>query len=595
MLKIKNITMRNIQSVGALTQTVLLDDYSLSLILGENLDLGGSSHRNGVGKTTMVHAISYAIYGAALGKIKVDNLINKTNKKAMVVSVDFEVDGKSYRIERGRKPNFLRYYVNDGLVKAPDSDEAAGESKWTQNEIERVVGMSHDMFKCIVAMSADHIPFLQQRDKEQRELIEELLSISKLSLKAAALKEEIKNVKDEIKGEEIRIKTVTDANSKVQRSINDLRFQENLWDRQHDLKLEKLRKAIAQMQSIDIEAEIENHRALSKWNALSGEVSVLERELMRLEKTFNGADANLTRIRAQITSAEAKSCPTCGSELHDDKHEEILKDYRTRESAYLEERTGAENEMLDLANGLEVKLGELSGLGAQPVVSYDSIEEALNHRHTLDKLQSDLTREEATENPFIDQIANLTATALQEVTYDYLNALSKLREHQEYLLKLLTSKDSFIRKKIIDQNLPYLNVRLNHYLSELNLDFEVVFQSDLSVEITRLGNDYDYENLSKGERNRLSLGLAWAFRDVWESQNQHVNLLFIDEMVDTGMDPAGMEYSLAVLKKLARDRGKNVFLISHDDDLTSRVGRVLLVQKENGFTTYVTDYEANEQ
>ena len=595
MLKIKNVTLRNFQSVGALTQTVLLDDYSLSLILGENLDLGGSSHRNGVGKTTMMHAISYALYGGALGKIKVDNLINKTNKKGMVVSVDYEVDGRSYRIERGRKPNFLRYYVNDGLVTAPDTDEGAGESKWTQNEIERVIGMSHDMFKSIVAMSADHQPFLQQRDKEQRELIEELLSISKLSLKAAALKEEIKNVKDEIKVEEVRIKTVTDANAKVQRSINDLRFQESLWDRKHAQNIEKLRRAIEQMQSLDIEAEIANHRALSKWSVLSNDVARLEQDLVRVEKVFTSADSNLKRIQSQIASAEAKSCPTCGSELHDDKHEEILADYRSRETAYQTDRTAAESEMLTLAGTLEEKLLEFTALGQQPVVSYDSIEEALNHRHTLDKLQSDLVREENTENPYIDQIANLSASALQEITYDYLNVLSKLREHQEYLLKLLTSKDSFIRKKIIDQNLPYLNVRLNHYLAELNLDFEVVFQSDLSVEITRLGNDYDYENLSKGERNRLSLGLAWAFRDVWESQNQHVNLLLIDEMVDTGMDPAGMEYSLGVLKKLARDRGKNVFLISHDDDLTSRVGRVLLVQKENGFTTYVTDYEANEQ
>jgi DNA repair exonuclease SbcCD ATPase subunit len=595
MLKIKNVTMRNFQSVGALTQTVLLDDYSLSLILGENLDLGGSAHRNGVGKTTMVHAISYALFGLPMGKIKVDNLINKKNKKGMSVSVDFEVDGRGYRVERGRKPNYLKYYVNDGLVNAPETDEGHGESKWTQNEIEKVVGMSHDMFKAIIALSADHQPFLQQREKEQRELIEELLSISKLSSKAAALKDEIKNVRDEIKAEEIRIKAVTDANAKVQKSISDLRFQESLWDRKHAQNLDKLRKAIEQMQSIDIEVEIENHRALSKWSSLNTEVTVLERDLVRVEKSFTSADVSLTRIQAQIASAEAKNCPTCGGELHDDKHEQILADYRTRESAYSAERTSAEAEMLTLANALEISMGDLAALGARPVVSYDSMEEALNHRHTLDKLTSDLAREEATENPYIDQIANLTASALQEVTYDYVNALQKLREHQEYLLKLLTSKDSFIRKKIIDQNLPYLNVRLNHYLTELNFDFEVVFQSDLGVEITRLGEDYDYESLSKGERNRLSLGLAWGFRDVWESQNQHVNLLFIDEMVDTGMDPAGMEYSLAVLKKTARERGKNIFLISHDDNLTSRVGRVMLVQKENGFTTYVTDYEANEQ
>ena len=595
MLKIKNVTMRNFQSVGNVTQTILLDDYGLSLIVGENVDLGSAGHRNGVGKTTMIQAISYGLYGAPMGKIKIDNLINKANKKGMAVSVDFEVDGRSYRVERGRKPNYLKYYVNDGLVNAPETDEGHGENKWTQNEILKVIGMSHDMFQAIVALSSDATPFLKQRDKEQRTLIEELLSISKLSLKGAALKDETKNVRDEIRGEEARIRAVTDANSKVQKSINDLRFQENLWDGKRTRNIEKLAKAIEQMQSIDIESEIQNHKSLTKWTELNGDIRRLEADLVRIEKAFSSADASFSRVNGQIESAEAKSCPTCGGELHDDKHEEILTGYRERAKEYEADRNEAEKELIEIAEVLEVKMAELGELGTAPEVTYDSIEEALNHRHTLDKLQSDLIREDAAENPYVDQIANLSDTAIQEISYDYLNELGRLREHQEYLYKLLTSKDSFIRKKIIDQNLTYLNVRLNYYLEQLNLDFEVVFQSDLSVEITRLGSDYDFENLSKGERNRLTLALAWGFRDVWESQNQNLNLLFIDELVDTGMDPAGMEYALSVLKKAARERGKNVFLISHNDDLTSRVGRVLLVQKENGFTTYITDYESSEQ
>ena len=181
-----------------------------------------------------------------------------------------------------------------------------------------------------------------------------------------------------------------------------------------------------------------------------------------------------------------------------------------------------------------------------------------------------------------------------EVSWDHVNALSSLKDHQEFLLKLLTSKDSFIRKKIIDQNLAYLNNRLTYYLDKMGLPHTVLFQNDLSVLITQLGQDLDFDNLSRGERNRLILGLSWAFRDVWESLYQQINLLFVDELIDNGLDASGVEGALAVLKKMARERKKNIFLISHKDELIGRVNNVLKVVKENGFTSYANDLEITE-
>ena len=185
-------------------------------------------------------------------------------------------------------------------------------------------------------------------------------------------------------------------------------------------------------------------------------------------------------------------------------------------------------------------------------------------------------------------------TAIQEVSWDTINTLTNFKEHQEFLLKLLTNKDSFIRKKIIDQNLAYLNNRLTYYLDRLGLPHQVVFLNDLSVEITQLGQDLDFDNLSRGERNRLILGMSFAFRDVWESLYQNINLLFIDELIDSGMDASGVENSLAVIKKMGRERSKNVFLISHKDELVGRVNHVMKVIKENGFTSYENDIEIVE-
>ena len=240
-----------------------------------------------------------------------------------------------------------------------------------------------------------------------------------------------------------------------------------------------------------------------------------------------------------------------------------------------------------------VKTGllELGDMPRPPTTFYDTEAEALGHKNNLASLEKDLEAKAVESNPYNEQIEELKKTALQEITWNTVNELTKVKEHQEFLYKLLTNKDSFIRKKIIDQNLTFLNKRLSYYIDKMGLPHRVVFMNDLNVEITQLGQDLDFDNLSRGERNRLILSLSFAFRDVWENLYQHINLLFVDELIDAGMDAAGVEAGLAVLKKMARERNKNIFLISHKDELVGRVNTVLKVVKENGFTSYDTNPE----
>ena len=230
-------------------------------------------------------------------------------------------------------------------------------------------------------------------------------------------------------------------------------------------------------------------------------------------------------------------------------------------------------------------------LGTQPQVFYDREADAVEHRATLANLQQTLANKQNETDPYAEQIEEMTKTALEEISYDLMNQLTSTRDHEEFLLKLLTNKDSFIRKKIIDQNLNYLNTRLSYYLEKIGLPHQVAFQNDLTVSITELGRDLDFDNLSRGERNRLILSLSWAFRDVWESLYQKINLLFVDELVDSGLDSSGMESSLAILKKISRDSKKSVWLVSHRDELVARVENILRVTKSNGFTTYGSDIE----
>lgn len=588
MLTINNVTLKNFMSVGNVTQAVPLNGSALTLILGENVDQGGGGYKNGVGKSTLVHAICFAIYGLPLTNIKRDNLVNSLNQRGMVVTLDYENAGRRYRIERGRKPNFLKYYVNDDLVNTADTDEAHGESKITQREIEKVFALSHSMFKQIVALHTKTIPFLSLGAGAQRELIEELISITALSQKAETLKNSIKEVKNEIQNEEIRIKTVNEGNERVQRAINDLNFKSNVWDRDHTKKLESLAMALVQLEEINIDEEIEKHKTKKQWDTLNSEVVTLDKEFNRSKRTISSYESALKTKRSQLESAHAHSCPTCGQEVHDTAHETIVSQLEAEIAEIDTELLNQRSEQEALESALLVSAQALSDLGDRPVCAYRSVEEAYEHRNSLDKLRTELERESLIDNPFLDQIANLSESGLQEVSYDYINELSKMKEHQDFLLKLLVSKDSFIRKKIIDQNLTYLNFRLGHYLNKLNLPHEVEFKSDLSVEITQLGKDFDFEQLSNGEANRLILSLTWAFRDVWESMNHKMNLLIIDELVDSGMDSSGTDAALEVLRDMCRNGQKNIFLISHKDGLETRVDRVAVVQKENNFTTYAS-------
>ena len=225
-------------------------------------------------------------------------------------------------------------------------------------------------------------------------------------------------------------------------------------------------------------------------------------------------------------------------------------------------------------------------VGTKPDAFYNTLEEALNHKHTLETLNIQMETRANESNPYTEQIESTRTDALQEINYDLINADTSTLEHQDFLLKLLTDKDSFVRKQIISQNLTFLNNKLSHYIGLIGLRHIIEFKDDLSVEITDLGKDFDFDNLSRGEKNRVILSLSWAFRDVWENLYSPINLLFVDEVIDSGMDDAGVENSLSILKSMTREQNKSIWLISHKNELISRVNNVLNVIKENGFTSF---------
>ena len=691
MIQIKNLTVKNFMSVGNATQGIDFDRKDLTLVLGENLDLGGDGSRNGTGKTTIINALSYALYGQALSNIRKDNLVNKTNGKNMLVSLDFTVNGTEYKIERGRKPNVLRFYVNSEAQIS--TDEAQGDSRETQDAIERIMNMSHDMFKHVLALNTYTEPFLSLKANDQRNIIEQLLGITLLSERADAIKELNRQTKDAISQEEFRIRATQDANKRIEEQIESLRRRQVLWQKKYDSDVAYLVAQYDELAKIDIEVELLAHKDLAIWtskksqydaynalvarqtawqqkhaievatarqaysdkNRIDIETELLSwtelaaynqraKDITELEKLIARCVADeakeqkvTDKLRAEIEELKNHKCYACGQDFHDANHENVLeaKLKALQESAlqalatnsqWVENtdalkalgelgtkptthyKTEAEairhsSELNSLKQVLDTKEAEVNPYTEQlaeldevvvppmPVTHYDTETKAVEHRSRVNTLLNQIAVKGEEQDPYTEQITEMQQQALQVVSYDALNDLTRLQEHQDFLLKLLTSKDSFVRKKIIDQNLSYLNARLTHYLDRIGLPHTVRFQNDLSVSIEELGRELDFDNLSRGERNRLILSMSWAFRDVWESLYSPINLLFIDELIDNGLDTQGVENALALLKKMSRERHKSIWLVSHRDELAGRVENILKVVKENGFTSYNTDID----
>jgi DNA repair exonuclease SbcCD ATPase subunit len=503
----------------------------------------------------------------------------------MVVSVEFEKNGIEYKIERARRPNFLKFYVNG---EEKEDQEQQGDSRETQKDIEKLIGFSHNMFKHIVALNTYTEPFLGMKANDQRAMIEQLLGITELSEKAEILKVRLKDTRDTIKEEEIRINAVKDSNSRVEKSIKDIESRSKAWQKNSNDKIANFETAIATLQEIDIDTELESHTILSEINEKSNLKKQLKKDLDASVSSLKRSDNRIQELKVNIEKAKEGVCPACEqSTAHLDTHEEYTKDLESKLATEQEHFKELDENIETITKDIE----DVGDISEEPEVFYRTKEEAIAHQNNLNNIAQQLKDAVALENPYIEQIKTLQETGLQPISWETVNELNELREHQDFLYKLLTSKDSFIRRRIIDQNLMFLNHRLANYLERIGLPHDVKFKSDLSVEITEFGRDLDFDNLSRGERNRLILSLSWAFRDIYESLNQPMNFLCIDELIDSGLDGVGVENALSILKKMSREQNKNIYLISHREELQGRVNNVLTVIKEGGFTSYNTDTE----
>lgn len=680
MIRIKKIEIRNFLSFGNVPQEIYLDNPGINLIIGENLDVGdGQNNRNGSGKTSILNAISYALFNQPLLDIKKDNCINKINEKNMQVSLTFEKNGKNYCITRGRKPNIFEFKT-DNISKIEEDFELL------QDEVEKIIGFNFFIFKYLIAFNTFSGSFLSLKQNEQRDFIENIFGLSELTIKAEILKERIKETKIELVKEESKISALEHNNKNILNMIKDQEIKSELWEKEKEKKISDLNKKLEEFKNIDFEKQIENINKIEKINdiikdkeffinKIQKELDLLNVENKKIENDLNHINENIeilykkydnstnknnilfykkeiekqktikSKIEEEILSLDTKIknyknfCDFCKQVIESEDHkneyknkiienikilkkkiteiDEIINDFEQKiyllEKDIIEKNNNLkkniisfENKIIEINHCYEKNkklIKEKKNLIKEKEIERDKIIEELNnirkksifsskdeiyqYLKEYEKINIELENERKKINPYHDHIKDLKENAIKEISYEHLKNLKTTLEHQEFLLKLLIGKDSFIRKKIMDQNLIYLNHRLMYYLEELNMKHKIKFLNDLSVEISYLGRDMDFDNLSRGEKTRVSIALSLAFRDIYENLYDQINLLFIDEVFDSGLDSNGIESCYEILKKLIRDRKKSIYLVSHREELISKADNVIVVRKENGFSSII--------
>lgn len=569
----KELQLRNFLSFGNSTTIIDLSSYGSTLIMGENVD---ANSNNGAGKTTIINAVCYALYNKPFDNISLNNLLNKTNgikNTLMEVRLLFTKGDDEYELYRCRGETFNIQITMNGEDVTLDSV--------TENDklVQEIIGMSYELFTKIIIFSGNSIPFLMMPVSQQRGQIEELFNITLLTEKAITLKEIIKTTEGSVAIQEAIIKEQEAQVGLYNKQLKDAEFRVSKWEDDRTRQITTIREQLELMREVNIEEEKELHQLVT--------------ELIKQEQTLNGQRQVLIRDKSTL-SKDVKALTDELKHLIDDKCPYCLQKYAGAADKLVEKQQALESKQSRLSTveekiaNLDAEITELTEqrVQADQVMKFATLTEAIKAEATAATAEQKINELTTSTNPHTEALEELRTVAVKKVSYDELDALKKEIDHQQFLLKLLTDKNSFIRRKIINRTIPFLNSRLMHYTKELGLPHVVKFDDDMSCTVSEYGRELDFGNLSSGEKKRVNLSLSLAFRDVLHHLHSRVNCLFIDE-IDASLDGSGVENVFRLLKQKTRDEGLGLWIISHRPEAIGRFDHTVTVRKENGFSRIV--------
>jgi len=569
MIIFKSITWKNFLSTGQHPTTLKLNDKATSLIVGSN----------GAGKSTVLDALTFSLYGKSFRKINKAQLINSTNEKNTLVEIEFSVNQTDWKVERGIKPNIFKIYRNGEELNQNSS--AVDQQKWLE---QNVLKMNYKSFTQIVILgSSSFVPFMQLPCNSRREVVEDLLDIKIFSSMNDIVKQKIRSIKDEVKTLELKKESLKD---KVEMQKNFIK------------KVENQSKDDIESKNRQIDSNQDKVETLFKDNFKLEECSVQVKEDMKQFesatvrlKEFGGIKGKMSQKIASIVKehkffSENRVCPTCNQDIEEsfrlnrigdsqNKAEELQQGYKELQQAIKEEEL-RESTFIQLSGDLSKTLNEIA-----------------QNNTLINEIQKQIRRLESEIQTLSSQVANKNTEheKLEEFRESLQDTYSNLAERKEsisyYDFTYSLLKDGGVKANIIKKYLPLINQQVNKYLQMMDfyINFKLDEEFNETIE-TPIHEDFTYSSFSEGEKMRIDLALLFTWREIARMKNSvNTNLLIMDEVFDSSLDGFGTEEFLKIIRFVIKDA--NIFVISHKTGMEDKFTDVLKFEKFKGFSRLV--------
>lgn len=567
MVIFEKIRWKNFLSTGNIFTEIELNAHTNSLIIGEN----------GAGKSTILDALCFVLFGKPFRNINKPQLINSINAKNLVTEIEFSIGAKSYKVIRGIKPAIFEIWCN-GVCLNQDS-----ASKDYQEYLEKhILQMTYKSFTQIVILgSASFKPFMQLTPAERRIIIEDLLDIQIFSVMNTLAKQRLLNNREALESNKIKGLGKTEKIQFVQTTINSLK-------RNNDEKVTELKNKQTEYQNkLDVIVE-----SLTELRRSEVELKQKISPLSELRSKLNKASSLSAKLNVKLNTCtkslqffkENENCPTCKQEMQGDS---IINEVATL-TKQQNELTTAKNELSKRISAIEENIKELEDIHNKLSDIWLEIaskeEQEKNLRLQLNDIENTINNAGLS-----DKVLHDSETELQQLKND----IAKNEQEKERLLaeKMLIEttiqllKDGGIKSKIIKKYLPVINKLINSYLSQMG--FFVNFEIDENFNETiksRHRDSFSYQNFSEGEKTRIDLAILFAWRAIAKMRNSiNTNLLIFDEIFDGSLDVNGTDEFLKIIWNLTEDI--NVFVISHkQDQLIDKFKKIYKFSKKRGFS-----------